>query len=122
MVDFTASTIDHGSVSVTARAVFDNPDGVVIPGQFVRIRVLLETLDDVFRVPEAVISQDVDWPRLYVLDDEGNASARSVELGPVVDGDHVLLDGLEDGDRVIVNGHASVSDGAPVDVTDEEDA
>lgn len=122
VVDFTASTINHGTGSVTARAVFDNPDGIVIPGQFVRIRVVLETLDDVFRVPEPVISQGANGPQLYVLDGDGNASLRRVELGPVVDGDQIILDGLDDGDRVIVNGHASVRDGAPVDVTDEEDA
>ncbi|SEP11064.1 efflux RND transporter periplasmic adaptor subunit [Aquisalimonas asiatica] len=121
VVDFTASTIDHGTGSVTARAVFDNPDGTIIPGQFVRIRVVLETLDDIFRVPETVISEGADGPQLYVVDDDGNASARAVELGPVVDGDQVVLSGLDDGDRVIINGHASVGDGAPVDITDEED-
>ncbi len=120
VVDFTASTIDHGTGSVTARAVFDNPDGAIIPGQFVRIRVVLETLDDVFRVPETVISEGSDGPLLYVVDDDGNASARAVELGRVVDGDQVVLSGLDDGDRVIINGHASVGDGAPVDITDEE--
>ena len=120
-VDFTASTIDHGTGTVSARAVFANPDGAVVPGQFVRIRIHLHTLEDVFRVPETVVSEGDDGPRLFILDDDGNAVARRVELGPVVNGDQVILDGLADGDRVIVNGHASVSDGAPVEVDERED-
>ncbi len=120
-IDFTASTIDHGTGSVSARAVFDNPERAIVPGQFVRITVVLDTLEDVYRVPETVISESADGPQLYVVDGDGHASVRRVKLGPVVDGDQVVVDGLDDGDRVIINGHASVADGAPVDVSDEED-
>lgn len=118
-IDFTDSSIDRRTGTVRARAVFDNPDGVLVPGQFLRVRVLLESLDGVFLVPESVISEGAEGPQLYVVDDGGLAQAVPVELGPVVGGRQVILDGLEDGARVIVNGHATVQPGAPVDVQDD---
>ena len=117
-IDFTASTIDHGTGSVSARAVFDNPDRAIIPGQFVRISVVLDTLDDVFLVPETVISEGPEGPQLFVVED-GEAHARPVDLGPVVYDGQVILAGLDDGDRVIVSGHASAEDGSPVDLNGE---
>jgi membrane fusion protein (multidrug efflux system) len=112
-IDFTDSTIDPRTGSVSARAVFPNPEGLVVPGQFVRVRVLVQELDDVFLVPQEAVGQGARGPRIFVVADD-QAHARDVELGPIVDNRQVVLDGLEAGDRIIVSGLMMLQDGMPV--------
>ena len=116
LVDFTDSTIDPRTGSVSARAVFPNPDGEVVPGQFVRVRVLVQELDDVFLIPQEAVGQGAEGPRLFVVEDD-TAHARSVELGPIVDSRQVVLSGLEDGDRIVLSGQVTLQDGMQVQVS-----
>ncbi|PWV83164.1 efflux RND transporter periplasmic adaptor subunit [Halomonas sp. A11-A] len=115
-IDFTDSTIDPRTGSVSARAVFPNPEGLVVPGQFVRVRVLVQELDDVFLVPQEAVGQGPGGPRIFVVA-EDRAHARDVALGPIVDNRQVVLSGLEAGDRIIVSGLVMLQDGMPVQVS-----
>ncbi len=113
-IDFTASTIDPRTGTVTARAVFPNPDGELVPGQFVRVTVGLQELEAVFLIDQRAVGEGRDGPQVFVVDDADTARLRVVALGPVVDGRQVVLDGLAPGDRVVVNGQVSLRDGAEV--------
>jgi len=120
-VDFTASTLDYATGTVTARAVFPNAEQVIIPGQFVRIRVVLETLDEVVVVPERAISDGPEGLRVFIVDDEDKAQSRTVKTRRAVGGKMIIEEGLEPGDRVVVNGMAAIQqDGMPVNVFDSE--
>merc|ERR1712138_374779 len=94
---------------------------MVVPGQFVRVRVELQSFDDIITVPEKAVAQGPQGPVVYVVDDEGKARAKAVELGPVSQGRQILLEGLEAGDRFIVSGLTNLRDGAQVNVTNAED-
>lgn len=118
-IDFTDARVDPATGTITARAVFPNPDDALRAGQFRRVRVLIEALEDVFVVPERAVAEDRDGPHVFVVED-GKAVSRAVALGPVVDGRQVLRDGLADGDEVIVDGLAGLSDGDEVSVRDDE--
>lgn len=121
-IDFTASTVDSGTGTVRARAVFANPDRKLVPGQFVRVRVTLETLDDVILVTEEAISDGADGLQVYVLDEDDRAHSRRVKTGRVIDGKRVILEGLEEGDRVVVNGTAAIrQDGMAVEAFESEE-
>jgi membrane fusion protein (multidrug efflux system) len=113
-IDFTASTVDRRTGSVTARAVFPNPDNEVVPGQFVRVRVLLQTLENVVVIPELAVSEGDDGPQVYVLNGTDTVATRAVRLGPAIGGRQVVLEGLETDDQIVVNGHVELSDGARV--------
>ena len=119
-IDFTASTLDPRTGSVSARAVFPNPEHVVVPGQFVRVRVELQSFEDVITVPEKAIAQSPEGPVVYVVDDEGKARARLAELGPVSNGRQIVFDGVEAGERFIVSGLSNLRDGAPVNVANAQ--
>ncbi len=121
LIDFTDSTIDPRTGSVSARAVFPNPEGLVVPGQFVRVRVLVQELDGVFLVPQEAVGQGPVGPRIFVVA-EDRAHARDVELGPIVDNRQVVLSGLEAGDRIIVSGLVMLQDGMPVQAREAESA
>lgn len=120
-IDFTDSTIDPRTGSVSARAVFPNPEGMVVPGQFVRVRVLVQELDDVFLVPQEAVGQGARGPRIFVVT-EDQAHARDVTLGPIVDNRQVVLSGLEAGDRIIVSGLMMLQDGMAVQPSEVESA
>lgn len=113
-IDFTDATIDPRTGSVSARAVFPNPEGELIPGQFVRIRMITQQLEDIYRVPRRAISQSDRGARAFVVGDDDRVSARSLELGPVMGSDQVVLSGLDEGDRIVVSGLANLRDGMPV--------
>ena len=115
VIDFTDSSIDPHTGNVVARATFPNPDGVLLPGQFVRIRLRVQTLEDVFLVPEEAISQAGPNPVVFVVAD-GTATARPVELGPALAQGQVLLSGITPGDEVVVSGQVALRDGMPVQV------
>lgn len=119
-VDFTASTIDPRTGTVSARAVYANPDNEIVPGQFVRVRIEMQRLENVFMVPVEAIAQDQEGPLVFVIDDE-TAEARPVRLGPMMDSRQVVLEGLEPGERIVVSGHVTLQDGMAVSIMDEGD-
>ena len=117
-INFIDPRVDERSASVSMRAHFDNPDNQLIPGQYLRVRAIVAEYQDVFEIPATAVSQGRESTRVFVLNDDGaTVSERSVELGPIIDGQQVVLSGLNAGDNLIVNGHVSLFDGAPVQVT-----
>lgn len=113
-IDFTASTINPQTGTVLARAIFPNPEHTIVPGQFVRVRLLLRTLEDAVSVPEVAVGEGPESAQVFVVDEENVVHARQVTLGPVVEGKQVITEGLEAGEQVIVNGQVAVQDGMTV--------
>jgi len=101
--------------TVRVRAVFDNSDGALIPGQFARL--FLGRADDkpVLLVSERAIGTDQDKRYVLVVDKDKKAAYREVALGAAVDGLRVIRDGVAAGDQVIVSGLMRVRPGAPVE-------
>jgi membrane fusion protein, multidrug efflux system len=112
-IDFTASTVDPATGNVVLRAQFPNPDYRLVPGALARVRIVIEQLRDVYRVDPEAVSQGAAGPVVYVVED-GVAKARAVRLGPEAQGKQIVLEGLNDGDRVVVNGQVALRDGARV--------
>ena len=113
-MDFLASTVDPATGNVMAQAVFPNPDATLRPGETVRVRLVIERLESVFLLPPEAVSQGSDGPQVFLVTEESKAQARTVRLGPLVDGQQAVLEGLEAGDRVVVNGQVGLRDGAAV--------
>lgn len=115
-IDFTASTVDSSTGTVSARAVFANPDDQLIPGQFVRIRVLLESLSNIFVIPQTAVVQGPQGASVFVVDSDNHAQFRPLTLGAVTEQGQIVLDGLKPGDEVVINGQVSLFPGAQVNV------
>jgi membrane fusion protein, multidrug efflux system len=114
VVDFTDRVIDPLTGTVTARAIFANPDRQLVPGQLVRIRLLLQRLDGVFLIPPAAVGSDRNGQRVFVVGEDDTVQLRPVELGPVVAGRQVILSGLAAGDRLVINGQVALGPGLAV--------
>lgn len=111
---FTASQIDPETDTVRLRAVFPNPTGELLPGQFARVQVPLREFRDVFVIEPAAVSEGPLGPQVFTVGAENKALAKAVELGPVLNGRQVVLSGLRAGDQLVVNGHVALQSGRPV--------
>lgn len=100
--------------TVRVRAVFDNADGRLIPGQFARLRMGQAKSEPALAVSERAIGTDQDKKYVLVVDDENKATYREVTLGPSVEGLRVVTQGLKAGERIVVKGLQRVRPGAVV--------
>ncbi len=114
-IDFTASTVDQLTGTVAARAIFPNPDKLLIPGQFVRVQVLLQSYKDTFVIPETAVVQGPQGPSVFVIEDN-SAQFRPLNLGPVTDSGQVVFAGLSAGELIVINGQVSLYPGAQVNI------
>lgn len=114
-INFAASKIDPMLGTQQLRATFDNTDQRILPGQFVRVRVIAGESETVFRVPQvAVLSSDFGR-FVYVIDEQNTVIQRTVVAGDWIGKDWIILDGLNAGDRVVVDNLIKLSPGKIVD-------
>lgn len=116
-INYVAPSVDAQTGRVVMRAEVDNTSAALLPGQFVRVELALQAFDDIVLIDPTTVSQGPEGPQVYVVNGTDQAQARPVTLGPKVNGKQVVLDGLSAGDKLIVNGHVAVRDGAPVMIT-----
>lgn len=113
-INFSASRIDPALGTLEMRAEFANADAIVLPGQFVRARVIAGERDNVFLVPQAAVTQTESGPVVMLANAEGKVEPRPVKLGQWQGKDWVVTGGLQAGDRVIVDNLIKLRPGAPV--------
>lgn len=113
-VQMIDNRVDAASGTIAVRAVFDNPDGLLIPGQFARMRLGQAASHPELVVSERAVGTDQDKKFVFVVGDDDRARYRAVVLGPAVDGGRIVASGLEAGERVIVNGLQRVRPGVQV--------
>jgi len=106
--------VDAASGTVRLRAVFDNPHGHLIPGQFARVRLGQAKPEPALLVSDRAIGTDQDKKFVMVVGADNKAAYREVKLGTSADGLRVVTSGLSPGERVIVNGLQRVRPGAAV--------
>jgi RND family efflux transporter MFP subunit len=102
-VDFVSNRVDPSTGTLEIRAVFPNPDGVIVPGLFVRVRVPV-TRGRALVVPDDAVSVDQGGSFVLVVDGQNVVQHRRVTPGPRTDGMRVIADGVRPEDRIVVNG------------------
>jgi multidrug efflux system membrane fusion protein len=106
--------VDPKSGTVRARAVFDNKDGQLIPGQFARIRMGQATQGTALLINERAVGTDQNKKFVLVVGADNKAVYREVTLGASVNGLRIVKDGLTANERIVVNGLQRVRPGALV--------
>lgn len=110
------SQIDTTTGTVKLKAEFPNKDETLFPNQFVNVSLLVDTLKDTIIVPTAAIQRGAPGTFVYLIKDDDTVTVRKVKLGPV-DGENVaILDGLDAGDRVVIDGADKLREGAKVKI------
>lgn len=106
--------VNAKSGTVRVRAVFDNPDGSLMPGQFAQVRLGRAKPTPALLVNERAVGTDQDKKFVLVVGADNKAVYREVSLGAAVDGLRIVTSGLESGERIVVNGLQRVRPGALV--------
>jgi membrane fusion protein (multidrug efflux system) len=113
-LDFTDLVVEPSTGTQTVRAQFANPARTLLPGQFVRGRIVTGILKSGIRVPERAIQIDNGAASVAIVADDGTVVRRNVELGAQDGGEWIINDGLKAGERVIVDGWHKVQPGQRV--------
>lgn len=112
-LDFSDYSVNPTTGAVAFRGKVANPGRVLLPGQYVTVRLTVGTLTKGFRVPQLALQRDGQGPFLLVVGADGKVAQKRVETVALVDNDWVISSGLADGDQVIVSGLQKVQPGAP---------
>lgn len=113
-VSFIDNRLDVASGTIRVRAVFDNPDGQLIPGLYARVQLGGGKPRDALLIDERAVGTDQDKRFVLVLDEGNRARYREVRLGSASGGLRVVDAGLKAGERIVVNGLQRVRPGEPV--------
>ncbi|MDF3811884.1 MULTISPECIES: efflux RND transporter periplasmic adaptor subunit [Rhodopseudomonas] len=113
-MQFIDNHVDAASGTVRVRAVFDNSDGRLMPGQFARLAMGQPKPEDALLISERAIGTDQNKKYVMVVDPNDKAEYREVTLGDTVGGLRVVTSGLKAGERIVVNGLQRIRPGAAV--------
>ncbi|MBC8314705.1 MAG: efflux RND transporter periplasmic adaptor subunit [Bacteroidetes bacterium] len=113
-IDFIGREIDPGTGTIALRAEFPNEDGLIKPGTFSEVTLILGETDDGIVIPQSSLQPIQNKDFVFILD-----SADKVARLPVIAGQHignmiVILNGLEIGDRILLEGYQKIQDGMKV--------
>jgi membrane fusion protein (multidrug efflux system) len=114
-LEFTDVTVDQNSGTVNLRAVFPNPNRILLPGMYVRAHITEGVAPAGILAPQRAVSRDPKGGgTAYVVDAQGHAQMRTLTIVRAVGDSWLVTRGLSAGDRLIVDGLQRVHPGAPV--------
>lgn len=119
-LNFAGSTVDTLTGAVQLRAAFHNPQLHILPGQFVRVQILTDPVP-AYKIPQTAVAQNEDGHMVWVAR-EGKAVSVPIKTGSWLGKDWVVLNGLSDGDLVIVDNLIKLSPETPVEPQPEASA
>jgi len=116
-LEFSEVTVDPGTGSVTLRAVFPNPDKVLLPGMFVRAQLVAGLKSEAILVPQQGVTRNTKGdPTAMVVNAESKVEVRPIKTERAVGNRWLVGEGLQPGDRVITEGLQFIQPGVEVEV------
>ena len=103
--------------TLTVKALFDNPDGLLLPGMFARVSLIGDTIPNAILVPERAVQQLLGKSFVMLVGSDNKAVARTVTLGDKIGSYYVVKDGLDTSDIVVVEGLTTLQEGGDLAVT-----
>lgn len=117
-LSFTDVRVNTTTGTSDARAILPNPDRVLQPGQFVRVRLSGATRQGAIAVPQRAVLEGPQGKFVYVVSGDGKAESRPVEVGDWMGDAWLVNSGLAAGERVVVDGVMKIGPGAPVRIAE----
>lgn len=116
---FIDNAVQAGAGTVKLRGVTDNPDKMLLPGQFVRVRLVLDVVRDARLVPSGAVQIGQKGPFVFVVKPDSTVDLRPVTPGQRQDGElTVIREGLQPGETVVVTGQLQLAPGSKVNAKD----
>jgi len=118
--DFLDNGVQQSSGTVKVRALLDNKDRMFWPGQFVNVRMLLDTIKDAVLVPNEAMQVGQTGPFVFVVKQDSTVEKRAVKPGQRQESSITVTAGLKPGETVVLTGQINLAEGAAVKVTPDE--
>lgn len=113
-MSFTDNLIDPTTGTLRARAQFDNPDGELLPGQFVRVSMKGAVQKNTLLVPQRAVMSTAQGTMVMTINKQNIVEPRPVKIGQEIGRDFVIEEGLKGGETIIVDGIMKARPGSPV--------
>ncbi|MCU1717106.1 efflux RND transporter periplasmic adaptor subunit [Pseudomonas sp. 5P_3.1_Bac2] len=114
-LDFIDNQVNTQTGTINGRAVFDNSEGLYTPGLYARIRLVGSQQYEAILVKDEAIGTDLGKKYVMVLSKDSTVQYRGVEIGPRLLGLRIIRSGLQQGDRIVINGLMRIRSGNTVD-------
>lgn len=119
-VDFIDRSVDPTTGTVLLQASFANPDRIIKPGQFAKVRAVVEDFSNAMLIPQRSVQELQGKFFVYLIDEESKVKITEVELFENVGNMVIVQKGLQVGDQIIIAGLQSVREGMTVNVKEAE--
>jgi multidrug efflux system membrane fusion protein len=113
--------VDQTTGTVKLKAEFPNNDLQIWPGQFVNVKLLVDTLRQVIVVPTAAVQRGPNGTFAYVANDDNTVTVHPVTVAQQDDVEAVIAAGIDEGERVVTTGFSQLTDGAKIAIGTQED-
>ncbi len=117
LVDFAEPQVDPKTGTFAVRAALPNPDHILLPGQFTKVKLLLDVREDAVIVPTKALLIENGGARIFVMRKDSVVEKRFVELGPEVENNTIVERGLQQGEQIVVEGYHKLTHGMKVAVS-----
>ena len=115
---FSDASVDPSTGTVTLRAVFPNPNHLLLPGMFANAKIVQGVIPNAFLIPQAALTRTpTGQATVFVTNEKGIVETRLVTTAGVQGNNWIVTEGLKTGDRVVIDGVAKVKEGAQVQAT-----
>ncbi len=115
ILQFRDVTVDPTTGSVILRVLVPNPEGILLPGMFVRTLLREGVSDQAILIPQQAVSRDSKGnPQALIVDDDGKAAQRTLTIDRAVGDQWLITSGIQPGDRIIVEGIQKIRPGGAV--------
>lgn len=111
-LDFVDNSVDRESGTITTKATFANQDLALWPGQFVDVEIDLGSVPNTILLPSTAILMGQQGPYVFIGEDDQTAQMRNVRLGGTEGNRTAVLDGIQEGERIVIEGQNRLSEGS----------
>ena len=119
LVDFAEPQVDPRTGTFSVRAEMPNPDHVLLPGQFTKVKLLLDVRENAVVVPMKALIIEKGGAYIYVIRNDNTAEKRFIELGPQLDNIAVVERGLAQGEQIVTEGYHKLQPGMKVQINNQ---
>jgi len=117
VLDFVDREVDTTTGAMLVQASFPNPEGLLRPGQFTKVRIRLRVVEDAIMIPQRCVMEIQGLHSVFVVDSNNTVQIRDVKVGDKVGSSWMITEGLKPGERVVYEGLQKAKDGATVSAT-----
>lgn len=118
-IDFVDNRIDQSTGTLAIRAIFDNPDALLLPGQYTSLSLALPEEESMILISQSSVQEEQQGRFVLVVNSENKIEKRMVTLGSRYDVRWAVLKGLEIGEQIVVEGLQKVRVGIVVETTEQ---